>query len=164
MKEWLSLFKYRGDERLLQLFAEMLMHAYRKLLEAEDGQGKRYDCITFVPLSEERLLERGFNQAELLALELSKRVGIPVVKLLTRLRHTHKQSFKGRSERLNDLSGAFGVDMEAVGKLTMARRTSPIRILLLDDVYTTGSTLHQCALEIRKHSSTAEVYGLTWAR
>jgi competence protein ComFC len=107
MKEWLSLFKYRGDEGLLQLFAAMLMHAYHKLMETEGVINTRFDAITFVPLSDERLIERGFNQAELLARELGIREGIPVAVLLIRLRHTHKQSFKGRSERLEDLDGAF---------------------------------------------------------
>lgn len=47
--------------------------------------------------------ERGFNQAEQMALELGRRVGIPVVSLLKRTRHTDKQSFKKRSDRLDDL-------------------------------------------------------------
>jgi competence protein ComFC len=175
MKEWLSLFKYRGDEGLLQLFAAMLLHAYHKLMESDGLVNTRFDVITFVPLSDERLMERGFNQAELLARELGRSVGIPVVVLLKRLRHTHKQSFKGRSERLVDLSGAFGVSLEALHgfkkKLFVAETATaapseinPLRILLIDDVYTTGSTLNQCAAEIRKHLPTMEVYGLTWAR
>ncbi|MEX2459801.1 MAG: ComF family protein [Paenibacillaceae bacterium] len=168
MKDWLSLFKYRGDEGLLLLFASMLMHAYHKLLESEGMVNTRFDVITFVPLSDERLMERGFNQAELLARELGRSVGIPVVGLLKRLRHTHKQSFKGRSERLEDLNGAFGVNVEGiqgfVAETATATPNRPLHILLIDDVYTTGSTLNQCAAEIRKHLPTAEVYGLTWAR
>jgi ComF family protein len=164
MKEWLSLFKYRGDEGLLQLFAAMLMHAYHKLMESDGLVNTRFDVITFVPLSDERLMERGFNQADLLARELGRSVGIPVVVLLKRLRHTHKQSFKGRSERLADLSGAFGVSVEALQGVNSQIQINPLRILLIDDVYTTGSTLNQCAVEIRKHLPTAQVYGLTWAR
>jgi competence protein ComFC len=160
MKEWLSLFKYRGDEGLLQLFAAMLLHAYHKLLESGGSVKIRFDVITFVPLSDERLRERGFNQAELLACELGKSVGIPVGAILKRLRHTNKQSFKGRSERLQDLNGAFGVNLEVLQGFKM----TPLHILVIDDVYTTGSTLNQCAAEIRLQHPGAEVYGLAWAR
>jgi ComF family protein len=160
MKAWLARYKYRGDERLLQLFAAMLMYAYHKLLEAEEIHYDRFDYITFVPLSDQRLLERGFNQAELLAREIGMRVNTPVIALLNRVVHTDKQSFKRRSERLQDLGGAFMINPIPLNELQTVK---PLRILLIDDVYTTGSTLNQCASVIREHTS-AQVCGLTWAR
>jgi competence protein ComFC len=163
MKAWLARYKYRGDERLLQLFAAMLIYAYHKLLETEEIHGDRFDYITFVPLSDQRLLERGFNQAELLAREVGMQVHTPVIALLNRVIHTDKQSFKRRSERLLDLGGVF--TMSDLGRIQMASRQSdqPLRILLIDDVFTTGSTLNQCASVIREHIQ-AQIYGLTWAR
>jgi len=182
MKQWLSLYKYRGDERLLRLFANMMMHAYRKLLEIEDLQRSLqqapqrcpFDCITFVPLSDERLLERGFNQAEQLAQEISRKLRVPLISTLLRVRHTEKMSFKRRSERLRDLSGVFTINAASLPKLsvllqqhahnpTTSTSQRPLNILLIDDVYTTGSTLHQCAALILEHIP-AQVYSLTWAR
>lgn len=164
MKEWLSRWKYRGDERLLQLFAGMLVHAYHKQLEVL-GESDGFDFVVYVPLSHERLQERGFNQAEQLALRLSQQIGVPVIELLTRVRHTNKQSFKGRKERLHDLSGAFAIEIKTLqAMLTRQKQVNrSLRLLLIDDVYTTGSTLQQCAMIIRGNVQ-AQVYGLTWAR
>jgi len=156
----------------------MLMHAYRKLMEVEDLQQAGFDCITYVPLSGERMLERGFNQAEQLARQMSMQLKLPLISTLRRVRHTHKQSYKRRSERLRDLGGAFVIEPAAVLRMTELRSLTnsssrsnlpnlsnlrPFRILIIDDVYTTGSTLHQCAAVIREHIS-AQVYSLTWAR
>jgi len=173
MKEWLSRWKYRGDERLLQLFAEMLVHAYHKHLEVmDDSEGLEakdekdgFDFVVYVPLSHERLLERGFNQAEQLALQLSRKIDVPVVELLTRVRHTDKQSFKGRRQRLQDLSDAFAIEPTTLQAVLARQRhvNRSLRLLLIDDVYTTGSTLQQCAMIIQGDVQ-AEVYGLTWAR
>ncbi len=120
--------------------------------------------LTYVPVSEERYRERGFNQAERLAAGLGQRCRVPVYPLLKRTRHTDKQSFKKRSDRLGDLEGAFTTDPDGLQEL--ANRfgsTAPKQIYIVDDVYTTGSTLNQCARVI-KSSLPAEVYGLCWAR
>jgi len=170
MTAWLAKYKYRGDERLLRLLSAMLMHAYRKLMEVEDLQQGQFDCISYVPLSEERLRERGFNQAEQLAREMGVQLKLPLISTLIRVRHTPKQSFKRRSERLHDLSGAFVTDPVGILKLkqfppsvNQSAHNPAYRILLIDDVYTTGSTLHQCADIICEHIP-AQVYSLTWAR
>lgn len=166
MKNWLSRLKYRGDERLSALFAWMLAGALERLLE-ERGLGRRdIACLACVPLSDERLAERGFNQTELIARRLSARARIPFVPLLARTRHTGKMSRKTRAERLRHLEGAF-VCPAGPDRLPGFRRLRPgrpLRIVLLDDVYTTGTTLEECARAIRGRFPEAEVYGLTWAR
>jgi len=160
MKDLLALYKYRGDERLRLLLGRMLVHGYRKF-----PAGLRFDCVSFVPLSPDRYAERGFNQAEQMARELSSVVKLPVISLLKRVRHTDKQSFKTRHERLRDLSGAFSVDDSRVVKLQRVfGQKRRIRILVVDDVYTTGSTLNQCALVIREALPQAQIYSLCWAR
>jgi competence protein ComFC len=166
MKSWLSLYKYRGDERLAELFADMLLEPYKKLV-VELGQGKMpFDLITYVPVSRERLAERGFNQAEQMATGLGRRIKVPVVPLLARVRHTDKQSFKSRAERLEDLRGIFALDTrgaEVIRKLSAKASDRPIRILMIDDVYTTGSTIDECS-KLLIESNKVKIYGLTWGR
>jgi len=167
MKEWLALYKYRGKERLRRLLGPMLLHAYhlhrRHPVEpAQRNPGAQW--ISYVPLSDERLRERGFNQARQLAEELGRLTGLPVVSLLRRIRHTDKQSFKSRAARLDDMKGIFEVDEEGLARIkAVSGSTGRPRIYLIDDVYTTGSTLNECARTIREKAG-VEVYGISWAR
>ncbi|UKS26128.1 ComF family protein [Paenibacillus sp. HWE-109] len=165
MKGLLARYKYRGDERLESVIGNMLVHAYHlvKIDEQKEASNssRAQSIITFVPVSDRRMLERGFNQAEQMAFELGRRVGLIVVPLLTRSKHTDKQSFKKRNERLEDLEHVFELDLSYITHEGLVE-TSGI-IYLVDDVYTTGSTMNQCASVLRDNFS-AEVVGLTWAR
>jgi competence protein ComFC len=157
MRAWLARYKYRGDESMLPLLVEMLRYPYQGLKLELPKSHKKFDYITYIPLSPERLAERGFNQAQQLAAGIGKAYEIPVIPLLNRVLHTGKQSYKTRQQRLNDLDHVFiyhdpGITVS--GKLY---------ILIIDDVYTTGSTLNQCSRVIREHVN-AQIYGLTWAR
>lgn len=164
MKEWLGLYKYRGKERLGALFGPMLLHAYHLHRQASLLQRpEATEIITFVPLSEPRRLERGFNQAEKMALELGRLTNKPVVPLLRRIRHTDKQSLKVRAQRLEDLRGAFDLEDRNGARLAEACRKRPIRVYLVDDVYTTGSTLNECA-QIIASCGKLEICGINWAR
>ncbi|MFD2615549.1 ComF family protein [Paenibacillus gansuensis] len=151
MKDLLALYKYRGQERLQMLFIGMLCELYIK-------SNLKAEVLTYTPLSSVRLAERGFNQAEQLARGIGSSLGIPVVSLLSRPRHTEKQSFKTRKERLQTMEGVFHFEPEPG---FVAR--PGLKIAIIDDVYTTGSTLNQCA-KVLKESTAAEVYGLSWAR
>ncbi|WP_284643207.1 ComF family protein [Paenibacillus silviterrae] len=163
MKSWLALYKYRGQERLSGVLGPMLMHALQ--LHRADGKRESTEYITFVPLSRERFDERGFNQAEQLAIELGKRAQIPVLPLFKRNRHTNKQSLKARAERVEDMRGVFRLKpagMEGIQRLL--RQHSRIKLYIVDDVYTTGSTLNECARVVKEHFPAIDVYGLNWAR
>lgn len=160
MREWLARYKYRGDESLLALFIEMVRYPYQALGQLLAKSGGKFDFITYIPLSMERYAERGFNQAEQLACGIAKAYGLPVMPILNRTLHTGKQSYKTREQRLNDLQYVFSY----VGSLAIRfDKDQTLNILLVDDVYTTGSTLNQAASVIREHLN-AHVYGLTWAR
>lgn len=94
-----------------------------------------------VPLHWRRELRRGFNQAELIASELSKQTSMPMLKLLRRRRYTTTQTMLTRGERLKNLRGAFSVCGDLGGYRS---------IILIDDVFTTGSTSEECAQLLRK--------------
>lgn len=94
-----------------------------------------FDCITPVPLHARRLRERGYNQSLLLCRELSVRTGIPALELLKRDKYHRPQSLTPRSFRQRNVAGAFSCVKNAEG----------LRVLLVDDVRTTGSTACSCA-------------------
>jgi len=166
MKEWLAAYKYSGHERLQRLISLMLDHAYAELaaeVAKADPDADFHPLITSVPLSRQRLLERGFNQAERIASDLADRHGLQYRNMLCRIRHTDRQSHKTRAERLRDLAGAFSLD-PSVDELTQGHDWPTYTcILLIDDVYTTGSTLHECAKVLHANLS-LPVYSVTWAR
>ncbi|HOF04549.1 MAG TPA: ComF family protein [Syntrophales bacterium] len=114
------------------------------------------DVIIPVPLHVRRLRERGFNQSLLLARAVSAGCGVPLDFLsLRRERDTPPQTLRDRRERRANIRGAFGV--------TRRERIRGKKILLVDDVYTTGSTLAECA-RVLLDSDAARIDVLTLAR
>lgn len=102
-----------------------------------------HDMVLPVPLHISRLRWRGFNQSLLLARSLAKRSSLPIdPSLLVRSRATIPQVGLSESERRRNTAGAFAVTQP--GKI---RRRS---VLLIDDVYTTGATLNECAKTLRR--------------
>lgn len=195
MREWLAQYKYRGNERFAPLLIEMMLRAYtllhreanmrvsNKNLRNSSDLPWSVHAVTSVPVSGERLQERGFNQAEVLAQGLALRIKVPYVRMLERRRHTDKQSFKNRMDRLKGMEGVFGSLQDGPDMLLsisnqVAEHTrsevgaslfkGPFRILLIDDIYTTGSTINACAQVLRRCESLmempVEIYSLTWAR
>lgn len=153
-KELLSTYKYRGEERLADLYAQLLAIAVHRYHLAP-----AFDCIVPVPLHEQRLRERGFNQVELLARRLGAGMGVPARALLLRTKRTAKLSQQsGRTAREVSMDGAFSWAGERLGPA----KTDSHRILLLDDIYTTGSTLRSCAKTIREHAGPGcRIYSVT---
>jgi ComF family protein len=113
------------------------------------------DAIVPVPLHPIRRIRRGFNQSEHIARGFSRLWGIPISKTLARRRNTPPQSKLSKQERMRNVSGAF-----ALRKSSDARGK---KVILVDDVMTTGSTMKECA-RILKEGGAAEVHGLTLAR
>lgn len=116
------------------------------------------DWLAPVPLHRRRLFERRYNQAALLALALGKTRGRPVVAdLLLRKRYTPSQGRRSRAERKRNVAGAFAVAPRH--KAALAGK----RVLLIDDVMTTGATLEACARTLLRGGAAA-VDALTLAR
>lgn len=141
LKEIIARFKFRGDYVLARIFSEEIKLTIQKL---------NYDWIVPIPLSKERLYERGFNQAEALVREAGEKPH----QVLSRI-HSEKQSKKSREERIQ-VDQVFQIsanENDVKGK----------RILLIDDIYTTGSTLRHAAL-ILKEAGAENIQSLTLAR
>jgi len=117
--------------------------------------GRRFDVIASVPLHPARERERGFNQATLLAELLSKNIAVPFRAILERTRYTTTQTAHDRAERMENLRDAF--------RLRKKANVRQLRVLLIDDVLTTGSTLSECA-RILKRAGAISVHAATAAR
>jgi ComF family protein len=145
------LLKYEAVMRLGDWFATRLAETI-----AQYGEGFRPDVIVPVPLHPDRLRERGYNQADLIARPLARRLGVKLrPDVLVRTRPRPPQLVLSRTERWKSVGGAYAT-REGV-------RVDKLRVLLVDDVMTTGATLDSCARALRK-AGAAEVFGLTVAR
>src|SRR5947209_8937453 len=133
VREIIHDFKYGRQIYLRHLVARWLHAA----LDDERLRGSQFDIIVPVPLHATRLRERGFNQAALLAALLSAQTSISSKPVLQRVRYTTTQTALDRSERIENLHNAF--------RLRKNADVRGLRVLLIDDVLTTGSTLSECA-------------------
>ena len=131
-------FKYSGKTKV----GELLGRALAALVE-QDEVLSAADAVCPVPLHPARLRERGFNQSLLLAAAISMSTRIPLAEFLTRTKNTATQALKTNPEaRLKNLAGAFRLKADA--------SVDEKRVLLVDDVMTTGATLDQAAQELLK--------------
>lgn len=111
------------------------------------------DYILPVPLSKKRLKQRGYNQSALIAKDLSDMLGIKFDEdILIRLRHTKRQSKLNFTQKQVNVLGAFACTQSLKGK----------SVILVDDLYTTGATINECA-KMLKQVGCSKVYGVTVA-
>ena len=144
-------FKYGRQIYLRHLVARWLCAA----LDDERLRGREFDLVVPVPLHPTRQRERGFNQASLLAELLSARTAIRCKPVLKRIRYTTTQTALDRAERMENLHNAF--------RLRKNADVRGLRVLLIDDVLTTGSTLSECARVLKRAGATS-VHAATAAR
>lgn len=138
--------KYRGVTRLSPLMARSMAQACGFL--GPIGA----DCLAPVPMHSKRLRQRGFNHAELLARDAGERLGLPVVNALERIRDTRQQARLSGEDRRHNMDDAFALSADVKGR----------RIVLVDDVCTTGATANACARVLREGGAEA-VYLLCFA-
>lgn len=112
-------------------------------------------AVVAVPLHKKRIRERGFNQAELIATKFAARLGLGYLPILERVINNQPQAKLTREERLLNVEGAF----RALPAPSLGER----KVIIIDDVATTGATLNACALEIKKQKP-SEIWGLVVAR
>jgi len=139
--------KYRGMTALAPPMASLMARALRGSVEAE--------AIVPVPLAGRRRRTRGYNQAEVLARALGEELGLPVApRALRRTRETAPQARAADSNaRRRNVEGAFEAAADAAGR----------RLMLVDDVTTTGATLSACARALRE-AGAASVWAVAFAR
>ena len=139
--------KYQGELAGCSYFGKQMAERYRSWLEQISPE-----VIVPVPIHEKKMRFRGFNQAALLAKEVGERLEIPVEEnYLIRTENTSPQKGLGRTERMRNLQSGFQVHDEVSGRYH--------RILLVDDIYTTGATLEACARALKK-AGTERIYFL----
>jgi ComF family protein len=150
---WVSLigqFKFQSHPGWARQFA-LLMHSTPFVADAVEHA----QVLIPIPLSFQRLSERGFNQSLVLSQQLSREK--THTNSLLRMRNTLAQSSLPRNERLTNLKGAFAVAP------FMAAKLRGQRILLIDDVMTSGATLNAAA-QVLKQAGAAHVSALVFAR
>ena len=122
-------FKFHGETSL----AAPLAGQMARIL----GDAQAFDCIVPVPISDERLRARGYDQSLLLAEALAAKTGLPCRRLLRKTRDNRTQHRLTAKERVENVRGAYDC-ADAAG----------LRVLLLDDIVTTGATARECAARL----------------
>lgn len=151
VREFILRFKYERHFYLRHPLADWLAAG----LEDERLREPTPELLVPVPLHSARQRHREFNQAQELAKLLSERSGLPLIEALDRVRYTTTQTYLDRDKRLANLRGAFQLHPHA--------NVEGRHLLLIDDVFTTGSTVQECARILRRGGA-ASVRVLTVAR
>lgn len=151
LAEAVSALKYRRKMSL----ANVLVSAMLQALPKETMRG--LDAIVPVPLSTSHLLRRGFNQAVVLASPLAESFDLPLYPLALKRKGAMPQVGLGLADREKNVRGAFteGRDL---------KRVSGKRVLLFDDVYTTGATVRECCRALKRAGAEPSVLTLARAR
>ena len=145
LREWIHLYKYGRVKTMVRPLGDLLAAALPR--------HEAFDAVVPVPLHWRRRWQRGFNQSELLARAVARRTGFPVLPALRRLRHTSTQTGLSNTARRKNVAAAFACRRNVTG----------LRLLLIDEVLTTGSTAAACSAVLRR-AGAARVVLLTVAR
>ena len=137
-------FKFHNREEYASWYAEQMILRFEDRL-----RNLHADTIIAVPMHERKVRKRGYNQAESFAKELSVRMGVPLcTDVLLRTRFTVPQKELSDVARLQNLTMAFAVEDERLAAYKKDHAFE--RVILVDDIYTTGSTMEACARLLRK--------------
>jgi ComF family protein len=147
MRRALAALKYTGSSRLAPVLSELALPTFDRLLAISGPT-----ALVPIPVHRDRLVDRGYNQAALIADAFARPRRLRVMPLLERVRPTTKQHRLNRVARLANLRGAFA----ATGR-------APPVVILVDDIITTTATLEACAAVLRDAGCSA-VYGIGVAR
>lgn len=137
-----------GKEKAYEIFSDLGFYVGQEL--------KNYNFNDYflvpVPLSRGKLLKRGFNQSEILAIILGKEINLKIFKGLLKIKETEDQNLLDYKKRLVNLEGAFAL-----------KEKPPLKVILIDDVKTTGATLKECA-KVLKRGGSKEIIALTFLK
>lgn len=150
-EELISIFKYEGiiREKIIQYkFGDRayMNNTFAKIILKNEkicGLLKKYDIIIPVPIHKKRKAQRGYNQTQLIANKISKCLNIKLCNnVLVKNKNTIAQSKLNKKKRVQNIKGAF--------KILNSEKIKGKDILLLDDIYTTGSTANECSKILKK--------------
>ncbi|MEM1156668.1 MAG: ComF family protein [Verrucomicrobiota bacterium] len=150
--DWIHLCKYRSHWYRNPQLGTWLVEGYETFYASEE-----FEAIVPVPLHWKRFWKRGFNQARELSLYLSRHCKVPVRDVLQRQRNTTVQASLSRKARMKNCRNAFIMKKRAFD-------VSGMRLLLIDDVFTTGATVNACARQLKQQGGARDVCVLTVAR
>jgi ComF family protein len=157
LQELIHFLKYKYIEEAGDILAEIIIKYLEKnQILQKFGLSKSSALFVPVPLHKKRYLSRGFNQSDLLVKKVSEFYKIPKADILARKRNTQSQIDLRKSERQENVKGAF----EMINKDNLDKNK---KIILIDDVVTTGSTLNECA-KVLLDAGLSEIYGLVVAQ
>ena len=146
-------YKFGGEQSSAPALAGLLVQALQEELPALPYAPQ---AVTWVPLSPKRLRQRGYDQALLLAKQVAGQLQLPLVRGLDRVRHTGRQSsMHTLAQRRENIAGAFRPRQEA--------GLQGLRVLLIDDILTTGATLAEAAKAL-KQGGVSRVVAATLAK
>lgn len=148
LKSLILKFKYESNYNVGYLLANFLIEIIK---ESEID----IDIICYIPMIRKDERKRGFNQCKLIANEIGYNLNIPVSNCIKKVKHTKEQKKLTKEERIKNLIGAFEV--------TSNEDIKNKRVLLIDDVMTTGATIGECT-KILKKSGVKEIIVLTIAK
>lgn len=144
-------YKFGGCSAYSQRYAALMSDCVENNLDC-----RSIDVISWIPLSKKRLRQRGYDQARLLAEEIAAKTGLPCRQLLQKIKNNSAQSLtRDAKQRRENVAGVYALDDGA--------DVSGLRILLVDDVVTTGATMSEAARILRK-AGAKSVFGVTLAR
>ncbi len=130
-------FKFNGHKEYAEKLALQITNAVK-----ESFGDIKFDCITCVPMHKNQLRERGYNQAELLAKQISKQLNIPYETLLVKHRENQPQHSLTSSQKRDNVRGVY--------KAVNTDKINGNNILIVDDILTTGHTLGECCRILSK--------------
>lgn len=159
-KKLIYQFKYKPHLTGLKEFLTDLM--YESLIQNEEfnkvlRQAQDKTVFVPIPLSKAKFKRRGYNQAEILAKTLSKRFDLSMVEALIRVKDTKSQVGLNKNERKRNIKGAFEIVKKHSAEI------QNMRVVLVDDVLTTGSTFSEAA-NVLKHSGVRQVWAVALAK
>ena len=143
-------FKFNNKKYLYRFFATEIINTISYFSHT------KYDYILYVPISFKKYIERGFNQSYMIAKYVSDGLGIPLLKYgLIKIKHNQTQSTLNISKRRQNVLGVY--------KACFKKTINDKNILLIDDIYTTGSTLNECS-KVLKEAGASNVTVVTIAK
>ncbi len=148
LKSLIYRFKFNCEWKIGNLLSKIIYENIKDIAYLHN-----FDFITPIPLSRQRIFQRGFNQSEIIAKEISSLLDIPFVLCVYRHKNTVAQSLLKRHDRIHNISNAFIGDKEKIaGK----------NIIIFDDIFTTGATINSCAKELKEKGANT-IIGLSVA-